>query len=509
MPKTKVIINGNDYSELVSDLTTSIEFDKDFLIGNAPSMELTLKANNKNGEFNDLLDSPFILQREDGTKLGTFFVVKKPERMTKELSLTLYDSMYKANVEFDYGVIVTFDENPTVTIKDLLDVMAERLEVSIDYSLMNSYALDRIVGSYDSTEMIRSHLCWIGELGVGNFFADVDGNYVFKPLSKNKIHDLPPDDVEQFETIEDYLISGVMFTNEIVTIISGNEDNNIYRIDANNLYIDAQDDLDNIYSLLGGLTFVSSNALKCAHIEGLQLGEIINVADEFNIMPLSIKQTYLNATYDIQEISGEISTKNKEKVSDASNISKRIRRVQANIDQVNNQITFLVQDIGDTYASKTDLKITAEGISGEIQKTKTDIDGDIRKITDRVVSLEDGTTGFGRTYVTQEQYEDDMGNLVTTGRLTKYFRYDPDYEEYENKTGALLIGYKDDNNPTLVEAKVSPVGFALLENNTKMLWIEKSQTYLRNATIEGALQIGMNNGLKLLDEDQNGWSFTI
>ena len=80
---------------------------------------------------------------------------------------------------------------------------------------------------------------------------------------------------------------------------------------------------------------------------------------------------------------------------------------------------------------------------------------------------------------------------------------------HENKTGALLIGYKDDNNPTLVEAKVSPVGFALLENNTKMLSIEKSQTYLRNATIDGALQIGMNNGLKLLDEDQNGWSFII
>lgn len=503
MPKTKLIINGNDYSELVSDLTTSIEFDKDFLIGNAPSMELTLKANNKNGEFNDLLDSPFILQREDGTKLGTFFVVKKPERMTKELSLTLYDSMYKSNVEY-----VSSLEYPT-TISAILDDMSTILGIEIDYTEMSAYALNRVVNSYDSTEMIRSHLCWIGELGAGNFFADVDGNYVFKLLSKNKIHDLPPDDVEQFETIEDYLISGVMFDNGIVTIISGNEDNNIYRIDANNLYIDAQDDLDNIYSLLGGLTFVSSNALKCAHIEGLQLGEIINVADEFNIMPLSIKQTYLNATYDIQEISGEISTKNEEKVSDASNISKRIRRVQANIDQVNNSINLMAQDMSENYASKTDMQLTANGINTTISDMKTELEGEIKKVTDRQAEYEQGTAGFGATFVTQTQYEDDMNNLVTTGRLTKYFRYDAEYEEYGEKTGALLIGYKDDNNPTLIEAKVSPVGFALLENNTKMLWIEKSQTYLRNATVEGALQIGMDNGLKLLDEGENGWSFTI
>lgn len=503
MPKTKVIINGNDYSELVSDLTTSIEFDKDFLIGNAPSKELTMKVINKNGEFNGSLDSPFVLRREDGTKLGTFYVVKKPERMTKEISLTLYDSMYKANVEY-----VSSLEYPT-TIKDILDDMSSILDISIDYTEMNDYALNRVVNSYDSTEMIRSHLCWIGELGAGNFFADVDGNYVFKPLSKNKIHDLPPDDVEQFETIEDYLISGVMFDNGIVTIISGNEDNNIYRIDANNLYIDVQDDLDNIYTLLSGLTFRSSNALKCANIESLQLGEIVNVADEFNIMPLSIKQTYLNATYDIQEIGGEISTKNEEKKSDPSNISKRIRRVQANIDQVNNSINLMAQDMSENYASKTDMQLTANGINTTISDMKTELEGEIKKVTDRQAEYEQGTAGFGATFVTQTQYEDDMNNLVTTGRLTKYFRYDAEYEEYGEKTGALLIGYKDDNNPTLIEAKVSPVGFALLENNTKMLWIEKSQTYLRNATVEGALQIGMDNGLKLLDEGENGWSFTI
>ena len=503
MPKTKVFINGNDFSELVNDLVTSIEFERNYLIGNTPSKELTMKAINKNGEFNNMLDSPFILRREDGSKLGTFFVVKKPERMTKEINLTLYDSMYKANVEY-----VSDLEYPT-TVGSILDDISSILGITIDYTEMCAYALNRVVNSYDSTEMIRTHLGWIAELGGGNFFSDEDGNYVFKSLSKNKQHDLPPDDVEQFDTYDDYLISGFVYSSDIFAIVSGNDEHNVYRIDTNNLYIESQEDLDNLNTLLSGMTFRVSNALKCSHIEGLQLGEIINVANEFNIMPLSIKQTYLNAVYDIQEISGEISLNDEEKISDQTTIVKRIRKVQANVDKVNNQIILMSESVEENYVSKTQLTLSEQGINTTISNTKTELEGKIKTIEDNQATYEQNATGFGATYVKQTQYEDDMKNLVTTGRLTKYFRYDSEYVENGQQTGALLIGYKDDANPTLVEAKISPIGFALLENNTKMLWIEQTQTYLKNATIEGALQIGLNNGLKLMDEDENGWSFTI
>ena len=505
MPKTKVLVNGTDVSELITDMSTEIEFSTDYLIGNTPSKLLNLKVNNQNGEFNLLLDSPFILQREDGTRLGTFYVIEKPERMTGEMTLELYDSMCKANVEYASNLVY-----PT-TIEYILDDISTNLGIQIDHTRMDSSVLEKVVNAYDSTQTIRVHLCWLAELGAGNFFADNYGNYVFIPLSKNKVHDLPPDDVEKFERIEPYTLTAVTFDNGIFAISQGNDVGNVYKVDENNLYIDSQVDIDNIYNHISGLAFHSSNALKCSHIEGLQLGEIINVANDFNIMPLSIKQTYLNATYDIQEISGEISTKNKESLKQSNNYNKQIRRVQANIDQTNNNINFLAQDISDTYASKTEMNLTASGINTTISETKTELEDKIKTVTDKQVEYEQGISGFGAVYVKQTTYQDDMNNLVTTGKLTKYFRYDAEYVEYEQEVGALLIGYKDESNNIFNEIKVNSVGMGLLENGEKMVYVENNQTLLKNATIRGYLQIGESNGLKWIEEDdpENGWSLTI
>lgn len=364
--KTKVYVNNTDISSLITSLTSNIEFSNDALIGNAPSMELSMKANNENGEFDTLLDSPFILKKEDGTQLGVFNVIEKPERMTSELTLELYDNMVKTNINYDSQLAF-----PT-TIKNILDEISDIIVVDIDYSQMDAQILNQSINFWDNTELIRSHLRWIAEKAAGNFFADVSGGLVFIPFSTTTKHTIPKDDVEQFEKIENFILSGVLFDNGINPMLSGTETNNVLYLDSqdeDNPYISTQSDVDFIYGKLNGLSFWTSNNIKIAESDSLQLGEIINIANNFTTIPISIKKTFLNATYDILEISGEISTKDKSKVIRVPSVNTKIKRLKTIVDQNEATLNIVSQNVEENTNKIGELELSVDNISLEVSES--------------------------------------------------------------------------------------------------------------------------------------------
>lgn len=368
--KTKVYVNNTDISSLITSLTSNIEFSNDALIGNAPSMELSMKANNENGEFDTLLDSPFILKKEDGTQLGVFNVIEKPERMTSELTLELYDNMVKTNINYDTQLAF-----PT-TIKNILDEISDIIGVDIDYSQMDAQILNQSINFWDNTELIRSHLRWIAEKAAGNFFADANGDLVFIPFSTTVKHTIPEDDVEQFEKIENFVLSGVLFDNGINPILSGTEISNVLYLDSqdeDNPYISTQSDVDFIYGKLNGLSFWTSNNIKIAESDSLQLGEIINIADDFTTIPISIKKTFLNATYDVLEISGEISTKDKSKVIRTPSTNTKIKRLKTQVDQNEATLNIVAQEVDDAVEKVGELELSVDEISLQVSETSEQV----------------------------------------------------------------------------------------------------------------------------------------
>ena len=61
--KIRFYVNDQDVSEWISEVSSHIAFEENKLIGNTPSMELSMKVDNSDGKFDSLLDFPFLCAR--------------------------------------------------------------------------------------------------------------------------------------------------------------------------------------------------------------------------------------------------------------------------------------------------------------------------------------------------------------------------------------------------------------------------------------------------------------
>ncbi|WP_071441657.1 hypothetical protein [Traorella massiliensis] len=378
--KIRFYVNDQDVSEWISEVSSHIAFEENKLIGNTPSMELSMKVDNSDGKFDSLLDFPFLMKDENLTLLGTFYVYEKPEKMTKELNLELYDSLIMANENYGSSL-----EYPT-SVENIIDEISECLEIDIDHSLIPSSLLNKEVNFYDSSETMRTHLGWIAEAGGCNLFAQSDTSYKFVPLSKTVKYVLDSEDVEQFEKADEYSISGVKIDNGLTPILSGNESKNVYMLDEMNPYIDKQSDVDLIYESLNNLSFYSCRNFKIAAIDTLRCGELIDNDDLFDFMAMSIDTSYLNATYDIQEISGEINGDHTSKTN-TSSTGNKIRRIISTLDQNNASLNVLAQNVEENNGKIGELELNSEQFRTEMRK--------IEVMADQSIAVSDVNVQYG------------------------------------------------------------------------------------------------------------------
>lgn len=362
-----LMINDTDYSEYVSSLSTSSKASKNSIIGNVTSKELKVLLDNSNEEFESaLLESKFILKDEEKS-LGVFNVLDKPERMTSELSITAYDNViltgkpFNSQLDYDSG---------TVTVRTILDEISGIIGVSIDYSQLDSSVLNRIVKNYDNSVTIRDHLSMIAEIGCANVYANGEGIIVFKVINKNILHYLDENDVEYFEKIEDFNCTKVSFENGVIEPLSNGDDsgNTVY-ISEDNMFIDNQEQIDYIYSLINGLSFKSVKDFKNVEIKGIEIGDIVNYADEFKFIALEIETTYINAEYNIQTIYGTVSTKKASTVeNNASNSKISIRRLKTKIDQNEATMEIIAQQSSNNADEIGKLLVSNDEIRTEVKK---------------------------------------------------------------------------------------------------------------------------------------------
>ena len=123
----KIMSNGVDYTDYMLSVSSSITFSDNTVIGNVASKQFDLSVDNSERIFNSILNQEFIIF-DDDTQIGVFKVYEKPEKMTNDLELTLYDNVVLTNVA--YNSVLAYPS----TIKEQLDEMSEIIGVQIDYS---------------------------------------------------------------------------------------------------------------------------------------------------------------------------------------------------------------------------------------------------------------------------------------------------------------------------------------------------------------------------------------
>lgn len=364
-------INDIDYSDYVSSFVITSSSSKNNIIGNVTSCELKVSLDNSNDVFNEsILSNPIIIKKDD-RKNGIYNILDKPEKMTKELSITAYDNVIFTGIEYNSQLDY---ESGLTTIKDLLDEISSIIGITINYNDLDNSVLNRTVMNYDNTVTIREYLSMIGEIGGCNVNASPDGSITFKKINKNVIHNLYENDVEKFETIETFDCTMVAFDNGVIDPIKkGNDSGNTIYVSNDNMFIDSQDQIDYLYSILNGLSFISVKDFKNVEIENLQIGDIVNYNDEFSFIALSVKTTFYNAEYNVQEISGEISTKQASIVESRNPTDVKIKRLKTLIDQNNANLKILSEQQKETSQTISQLEIGLNGIKSSVESTSTEV----------------------------------------------------------------------------------------------------------------------------------------
>lgn len=363
----KIMSNGVDYTDYMLSVSSSISFSDNTIIGNVVSKQFVLSVDNSERIFNDILDQEFVIYDGDN-KLGVYRVYEKPERMTNDLEITLYDNVVLTNAP--YNSVMAYPS----TIQEQLYEMSSLVGLPIDCSQIPQEVLNLSVNWWDNTLSIRQHLMYIAELSSCNCFANANGGLVFKKLSKDKKYDLPETDgVEEFSTIEQFTISKVKFDNGVGTTFEyGDDSGSIYYLSSDNSYIETQEQIDLIGKNIVGLSIMTMEELVSPEIIGATVGDIIKYYDDedtYYFMLMSIDLDYYNAEYNVMSAEGKLETQAVESVTNHLDTSTKIKKVETRVDNNEGKINIISKEVEDNTSNISDLEVALEGIKAEVSNT--------------------------------------------------------------------------------------------------------------------------------------------
>lgn len=356
----KIIYGETDISNLILEYKRkgSIDSKTTLLLGNTPSYQIEIKVDNSL-KLLQTLTGDICEYDKDGVLKGTYFVYEAPERYTDSVSLVCFDYMLYANIAYDSKL------NYPVTIKDQLDEISRLTGLTIDYS--NLSTLGQEVNWWDNTIACRNYLGWIAELSGMNVYVAPNGVVHFKSLSITPTW--VTEDVDDYEKDEEYVVERVCFDNGLLKLEIGMPDSNTLYLSNNNPYIDSlHDPVQRIYMMYKGLNITSATKLRVGGLDNLQLFDIIRYKD-MHFVCLDITSTYQGGEYQIQDIKGELDTKNAEKVTLKYDEAVKLKKLEVIMDQNKQSLDIIAKETSGLNEKFAQLVIDTNGIKQEVKET--------------------------------------------------------------------------------------------------------------------------------------------
>ena len=347
-----IIVDDNDVTELCTSFEVYEEMES--LIGNSVSTQVKISLINKDNLLANLLDYPFIINNK------SYLVYSKPERWTKEISLTLYDLMIEMNVR--YKTALTYP----CTIEDQLVEMSSLTGIYINAETLSPGVLSKVVGWYDETILIREYLGWIAECDGKNAFIE-DDQVVFKAVAQSS-HET--DFCSDFEKIETISFSRVCFDDGVIeSLASGDDSGRTLYLNENNSYIDSNDVI-RIYNMYRGLTITTIKSFDCFSLPDFKLTDLI-IYDDMVILPIVQKVTINGGEADDSvSFSCELKSKNADNVILKDSSKARIRRVQTQVSQLEGKYSVVAKDVEDSKGKIAELTLNAEKFEVTVTKVE-------------------------------------------------------------------------------------------------------------------------------------------
>lgn len=206
-------------------------------------------------------------------------------------------------------------------------------------------------------------MSYIGENGAGFVCAGRDGKIYIKVLGEDK-KEIPLNLFKTYKFGEEYKISKVAYENGIESFKFGDETKNTLWLNQENIFIVDEEQVQNIYNKLNGLTINSFEGTVIID-PTIDMGDIL-IIDGKQIIYQG--QMSLSGRF-IADIKSKIAIKQRQETTVKKTSQKLInRRVQSRINEVEGKITQLVEENTENSKKLSEIEQTADNIKLEVDK---------------------------------------------------------------------------------------------------------------------------------------------
>lgn len=366
--------------------------DKDFCFGSVSSAYIELKIHKDSG-----ITNPKKVRVEYGILINNALTVAELNKMLvkdfnnlKIKSLAKYDNSFEIIQMGIYNVDdYTDDDGNTFTIKvcdniikldqddgyyDASEIIKKKgsaslAEIAQDIcdkkglelattTFLNS---DKRVAVYDNTVTAREYMGYIAESAEGFCVAGRDGKIYIKSFGE-PVEEISLSMFKTYKYGEDYKVSRVAYEDGTRSFKFGDTSNSTIWIAQENMFIVDEDQIKNIYNQM--LTFeLTSFEGTCAINPALDYGDIITVGGKPVIYQGELS---FNGRF-IADINSQISIQQKQDTTVKTTSQKLVnRKVQSSIDQIEGNITQIIQEQYDNNEKVSKVEQTLDSLNSKI-----------------------------------------------------------------------------------------------------------------------------------------------
>lgn len=235
-------------------------------------------------------------------------------------------------------------------------------------SFLNS---DKQISVYDNTVSARTYLSYIAEQAEGFAVIGRDGKLYIKTFGKDTAS-ININLFADFEWGEKFKVSRVSYEDGTRNYKFGDETASTVYINQNNMYIVDSEQVENIYNQIKDFevySFEGETIIDPAY----DIGDIF-VIDGRNVLYQGELEYAGKFKVNIKSM---IQTKTKqESMQTKENTSKKIKRVQSQINQIDGKITQLAQETTENTEKVNEIQTTVDGTVQRVSETETRLNND-------------------------------------------------------------------------------------------------------------------------------------
>lgn len=499
-----ILIDTNSYTDLSNEYEL---FSNDFYLGSTASNYFKFSI--------------------DKTKVNGI-----PQKITikdddKNIAVLHPDSIKESKYTFDYECtdILTLMEKPYdasslietsstghITLLELVQDICSKY--SIELGTTDFLGYDKQISWYDNSRNARTYIGYVAELNGGYATVENDGKLYFKKQNKTSSLNISINNCDDFSIGEYHKITRVVFDNGVVKYEFGTNDGDVIYLDAENVFITEESDVENIYNSVKNLEFYTFEVGNCPVSIDVRAGDIISFVDGNNIYKTIAGYSLYyyglwqgNYKLDVQT--------NIKKETQITSLDKKIKNISSRINYDEAELKIVAEKVSDNETSIGQLEITSENITSRVQTTEdniSDLENVNKTLSDRIddkVNKDElneiintvKTTILEQTSESFTMWFEETGLQGTLdtmqNELDDATENSNTLKEYIHFEGAEITLGRSDSQTKLV-IKNDRISF--MTGDTESAYISENTLYITDSTILNKMQIGHWE----TKEDENG-----